>query len=128
MNLLQYLGIQSQSITAKKAVVSVEVSDKLKQPYGIVHGGINTVLAETAASLGANKWLINQKLNQIAIGINITTDHLLPVADGKIKVIATPLKCGHTIQTWLVKEYNHEKLSSTSIVTLANRKKERQSK
>lgn len=123
MNLLEYLGIQSQSVTAKKAIVTVKVSDQLKQPYGIVHGGINTVLAETAASLGANKWLADQKLNQIAIGINITTEHLLPVSNSEIKTIAEPIKCGRTIQTWLVKSYNNNHLSSTSIVTLANREK-----
>lgn len=55
MNLLENLDIQTQSVTANKCVITVKVSDKLKQPYaGIVHGGINAVLAETAASLGAN--------------------------------------------------------------------------
>lgn len=125
MNLLEYLGIQSQSVTAKETIVTVDVTDKLKQPFGIVHGGINTVLAETAASLGANKWLADQNRNQIAIGINITTDHLLPVSKGQIKAVATPLKCGRTIQTWLIKEYNEERLTSTSILTLANRNKEK---
>lgn len=124
MNLLEYLGIQSQSITADEAVVTVKVSDQLKQPYGIVHGGINTVLAETAASLGANQWLADQGCDQIAIGINITTEHLRPVSNGEIKAIATPIKRGHTIQTWQAKEYNDKKLTSTSIITLANRLKQ----
>ena len=44
MNLLENLDIQTQSVTANKCVITVKVSDKLKQPYGIVHDGINAVL------------------------------------------------------------------------------------
>ncbi|WP_076459457.1 PaaI family thioesterase [Limosilactobacillus caccae] len=121
MNLLENLGIHPQSVSATEAIVTVEVTDKLMQPYGVVHGGINATLAETAASLGANKWLAEQNQAQIALGVNITTDHLLPVSNDKIKAVATPLKQGRTLQTWLVKLYNQKRLTSTSIVTLANR-------
>ena len=123
MNLLENLGIHSQSVTADQATITVDVSEKLMQPYGIVHGGINAVLAETAASLAANAWLAQQNREQIAIGININTEHLLPVSSGEIIVKAQPLKRGHTIQTWFVKEFNRSRLTSTSTVTLANRPK-----
>ncbi len=123
MNLLENLGIHSQSVTADQATITVDVSEKLMQPYGIVHGGVNAVLAETAASLAANAWLAQQNREQIAIGININTEHLLPVSSGKIIVKAQPLKRRHTIQTWFVKEFNRSRLTSTSTVTLANRPK-----
>ena len=67
MNLLENLDIQTQLVTASKCIITVKVSDKLKQPYGIVHGGINAVLAETAASLGANQWLADHHQDQIAL-------------------------------------------------------------
>ena len=123
MNLLENLEIQIQSITANQAIITIEVSDKLKQPYGIVHGGINAVLAETAASLGANEWLRAQGQTQIAIGVNLTTQHLRPVVKGTIKTIAKPIKTGRTIQTWEVKEFNENNLISASIVTLMNKKR-----
>lgn len=121
MNLLENLGIQIQSITANQAILTIEVSDNLKQPYGIVHGGINAVLAETAASLGANEWLKAQGQTQIAIGVNLTTEHLRAVVKGIIKTVATPLKTGRTMQTWEVKEFNENKLTSVSVVTLINK-------
>lgn len=123
MNLLKNLNIQTKQVTGDKAVIVIQVSDSIKQPYGIVHGGINAVLAETAASLAANKWLYEQNRGQISIGLSITTEHLLPVSSGEIIAIATPLKRGRTIQNWLVKEFNDDQLTSSSIVTLANRTK-----
>ena len=120
MNLLDNLGIKTESVTASEAKISLPVTDKIKQPFGIVHGGINAVLADTAASLAANKWLESQKLNKISVGVNITTEHLRPVSNGRIQAIATPIKRGKILQTWQVNLFNHEKLTSTSIITLAN--------
>lgn len=120
MNLLENLGIQIQSVTAVQAVITVAVTDQLKQPYGIVHGGINAVLAETAASLGANQWLRDHNQDRIAIGLNINTQHLQPVTSGTIKTIATPIKCGRRTQTWRAEVYNQDQLTSTSTVVLIN--------
>ena len=123
MNLLENLGIQIQSVTADQTVITVAVTDQLKQPYGIVHGGINAVLAETAASLGANQWLRDHDQDQIAIGLNINTQHLQPVTSGTIKTIATPIKCGRRTQTWRAEIYNQDRLTSTSTVVLVNSEK-----
>lgn len=123
MNLLENLGIQIQSVTAVQAVITVAVTDQLKQPYGIVHGGINAVLAETAASLGANQWLRDHNQDRIAIGLNINTQHLQPVTSGTIKTIATPIKCGRRTQTWRAEVYNQDRLTSTSTVVLVNSEK-----
>ena len=49
MNIIELLGLKTTLISAEKTIVSVSVSDKLMQPYGIVHGGVNALLAETAA-------------------------------------------------------------------------------
>ena len=40
MNLLQYLGIKIQTVTANQVIISINVTDQIKQPFGIVHGGI----------------------------------------------------------------------------------------
>lgn len=120
MNLIQYLGVKTQSVTASRVVLSVQVSDQLMQPFGIVHGGINTVLAETAASLGANQWLHEHQPEQVAVGVSVNTQHLRPVSDGQIKVVATPIKCGHQLQVWQATTYNQQHQSSFSTVTLSN--------
>ena len=55
MNLLDYLGIQIEETTATQVRLSLVVTDQHKQPFGLLHGGINAVLIETACSLGANR-------------------------------------------------------------------------
>ena len=36
-----------------KVVVSMPVTDKVKQPFGYLHGGASLALGETACSIGA---------------------------------------------------------------------------
>lgn len=52
--------------------------------------------------------------------MNINTEHLRPVKIGEIRAIAQPLKTGRKFQTWQVNLYNFDKLTSTSMITLAN--------
>lgn len=120
MNLIETLGIKTESCTAEKVILTLAVSDQLKQPYGVVHGGINATLAETAASMGANKWLEKNQSNQIAAGSSISTDHLRSVYSGDLKAFASPLKTGKRLQVWQVKIFNHDLLTSISTVTLVN--------
>lgn len=116
-NLLDLLGIQTVSGSKTNVIISLAVTDLIKQPYGLVHGGINSVLAETAASIGANE---NLDANNHAVGINISTQHLHSVSSGTLIANAVPLHIGQRIQTWQVKVTNDSKLTSTSVVTLAN--------
>lgn len=116
-NLIDLLGIQTVSVTETKVIISLQVTDSTKQPYGIVHGGINSVLAETAASMGANGLLDN---DHYAVGINISTQHLRPISDGKLVATATPLHVGSRIQTWQVEITSTNTITSTSVVTLTN--------
>lgn len=116
MNLLDYLNIQIDAVDAHKTIISTPVTDALKQPYGIVHGGINAVLAETAASLAANAYA---PANYVAVGVNINTNHLRPVVTGHLVATATPISLGKTLQTWQVEIHQQpsDKLTSTSTVT-----------
>ncbi|MCM0599830.1 PaaI family thioesterase [Periweissella fabalis] len=116
MNLLDHLNIHIDAVDAHKTIISVSVTDALKQPYGIVHGGINAVLAETASSLAANAYA---PANLVAVGVNINTNHLRPVVTGQLIATATPISLGRNLQTWQV-EINQKpsnKLTSTSTVT-----------
>ncbi|WP_431815027.1 PaaI family thioesterase [Limosilactobacillus portuensis] len=120
MNLLQYLGIKIQTVTVNQVIISINVTDQLKQPFGIVHGGINATLAETAASLGATAWLTNNDRHQVATGVDINTHHLRAVKTGVLKAVATPLKLGQRIQTWQVQTFNDDQITSNSTVSLLN--------
>ncbi len=119
-DLLTTLGIKTLDVTKTKAIISLPITDSIKQPFGLVHGGVNAVLAETAASLGANQ---NVAEGMAAAGVNISTQHLLPVKSGTLIATATPLHVGNRLQTWQVTITVNDVVTSTSTVTLTSTRK-----
>ncbi|WP_459524811.1 PaaI family thioesterase [Leuconostoc lactis] len=120
MNIIELLGLKTTLLSAEKTIVTVNVTAQLMQPYGLVHGGVNALLAETAASLGANAALPDGK---VAVGVAIDTHHLAPVSQGVLVATATPLNIGHRLQVWTVTihETQTNTLASTSTVTLTTK-------
>lgn len=117
MDLIEYLGIKSIISSKDKVILSLNVTDKVQQPFGVLHGGINSVLAETAASIGANFNLSHGH----AVGVNISTNHLKSVTSGKLTVEATPLRIGKKIQVWQANTFDDKNnLTSNSTITLTN--------
>ena len=117
MDLIEYLEIKSIISSKDKVILSLNVTDKVQQPFGILHGGINSVLAETAASIGANLNLSHGH----AVGVNISTNHLKNVTSGKLTVEATPLRIGKKIQVWQANTFDDKNnLTSNSTITLTN--------
>ena len=101
---------------------SMLVSNKIKQPYGIVHGGANCVLAETLGSISANMVCDPEKFH--AVGLTINTNHVKAVRNGKIKGIAKAIHLGSSTHIWEIKTYNDSNvLSSTTTLTMAIIKK-----
>jgi len=47
------LDIRVEEFSEHSIVLSMPISDATRQPYGLLHGGVSMVLAETAASFHA---------------------------------------------------------------------------
>lgn len=87
------------------------------QPFGLLHGGVSVVLAETAASIGGH---LAAPEGATAVGIEVNANHVRPVREGRVTVTATPLHTGRTTQVWEVKIQNEEeRLVCASRLTLA---------
>jgi 1,4-dihydroxy-2-naphthoyl-CoA hydrolase len=93
------LGIRVDEVSGDRVVAVCPVTPDLHQPYGLVHGGVNAVLAETTASYGAAAWLGDRGGT---FGISNHTDFLRPVREGTLRAEATPLARGRTTQLWQV--------------------------
>ena len=120
MNLLEFLQIQTKECSKDKVILSLQVADYHKQPFGLLHGGINGVLIETACSMGANKHFANDYT--FAVGIDLQVNHLKSVADGNLTIIATPDHIGKSLQIWEGKIYNEQhELTSIGRCTLMNK-------
>ncbi|WEV52900.1 PaaI family thioesterase [Bifidobacterium sp. ESL0704] len=120
MSFANYLGIRQQEISATKVILTLPVTENLLQPFGALHGGVNAVLAEEAASLGA---LARLDKAHVPVGIDVSTHHFRPVSSGTLTATATPDFVGRTTQTWRVEVRMGSKLTSVSTVTLAVRER-----
>jgi len=74
------------------------VSNKVKQPFGIVHGGATATLAETVASIAAWLCVDPEKFNTVGLELNI--NHLRATTEGMLTAIATAIHVGRQTQVW----------------------------
>ena len=96
--LLGALGIEMLEMSEEKVVARMPVDNRTHQPYGILHGGASAALAETVASVGS--FLIAQKSNSIAVGVDLSITHLKSKRHGWVTGLATPRKIGKNIHVW----------------------------
>lgn len=115
MNLLEHLDIQIKQTSPEQVELALMVRDIHKQPFGIMHGGMNGVLIETACSLGANQ---NVKSNEYCVGVDLQVNHLRTVTSGELTIRAIPDKVGRTIQVWQATVYQKEQKIAVGRCTL----------
>jgi uncharacterized protein (TIGR00369 family) len=81
----------------------VPVDERTRQPFGLLHGGVSVVLAETLGSVGAyhaspEGWM--------AVGLDINANHLRAVKTGWVTGTARPVHIGKTTQVWQIDMVN----------------------
>ena len=88
------------------------------QPYGVVHGGANVVLAETLGSV-AGAHVIDMSTTK-CLGQDVNATHLRPVSSGLVLGIAKPIHLGRRSHVWEIRLTNEAgKLTCISKLTLA---------
>ncbi len=116
-SLSDHLGIVYTEIGDDYLKATMPVDARTLQPFGVLHGGSNCVLAESVGSAAANFCIDNTKY--VAVGLDINVNHLRPVKVGSVTGIATPYHLGKSTQVWEIKIFHADKLSSVSRLTLA---------
>jgi 1,4-dihydroxy-2-naphthoyl-CoA hydrolase len=91
------LGVEMLETTSKRVVLRLPVDWKVHQPYGILHGGVSALLAESAASLGA---ALAAGPGKGVVGIELNASHLRSLREGHLTATATPIRVGRTLQVW----------------------------
>ena len=119
--LLKFLGVRVELISAERVVLTMEVTPKVHQYIGIMNGGVSLLLAETAASLGA---VVSSDLSEVTpVGIEINANHLRAVSRGTLRVEAKNVYHGRTLSVWQVEITNERgKLVCVSRCTLSLKK------
>lgn len=111
---LKYTAFDGESLSAE-----LPVSPKVHQPYGLLHGGVNAVLAETVGSLlSALQYSPEDKKG--AVGINIQVNHIKAVREGKVTAKASFLKKGKSVD-YIEIEIRNDKNELTAQATMTNK-------
>lgn len=114
---VSHLGIEFLEVGDDFISARVPVDCRTHQPYGLLHGGVSVVLAETLGSCGAayaapEGWR--------AVGLDINANHLRGVSSGWVTGTARPVHIGRTTQVWQIDLRNDAgQMTCVSRITMA---------
>jgi uncharacterized protein (TIGR00369 family) len=90
---LEYLDAGADEVHAR-----VEVTDAVRQPAGLVHGGVYAAMAESICS--AATWLAVRDDGMAAMGQSNSATFLRPITEGHVNAVARPRHRGRTSWVW----------------------------
>jgi len=93
-------GLEITELSADSVRGLVQVRDELKQPGGLIHGGVYAAMAESLASTGTAAVVMPE--GKIAVGLSNQTSFLRPITQGTICGTATAKHRGRTTWVWEV--------------------------
>jgi uncharacterized protein (TIGR00369 family) len=94
-------GLELLDCSDTEVRARVKVREELKQPAGLVHGGVYAAMAESMASLATAVAVSAQ--GEMAMGLSNNTSFLRPVTEGTVHAHATRLHRGRTTWVWDVR-------------------------
>lgn len=97
-NMLDALDMKVEKEGEGILVMSMPVTDKVKQPFGFLHGGASLALGETACSMGAASLIDTEQY--IPLGLEMNANHISSTTEGTVYASATVIHQGKTIQVW----------------------------
>ena len=114
---VSHLGIEFLEVGDDFIRARVPVDHRTIQPYGLLHGGVSVVLAETLGSCGAAYCAPS---GHRTVGLDINANHLKGVTQGWVTGITRPVHIGRSTQVWQIELRNEAgQLSCVSRITMA---------
>jgi len=112
-----HLGIEFLEVGDDFIRARVPVDHRTRQPYGILHGGVSVVLAETLGSCGAH---YSAPEGDRAVGLDINANHIRSASGGWVIGTARPVHRGRSTQVWQIDLTNEAgELTCVSRITMA---------
>ena len=114
---VSHLGIEFTEIGDDFLRARVPVDARTKQPYGLLHGGVSVVLAETLGSIAAYH---ASPQDHLAVGLDINANHLRAVRSGWVTGTARAVHIGKATQVWQIDMVDDQgKTNCVSRITMA---------
>jgi 1,4-dihydroxy-2-naphthoyl-CoA hydrolase len=116
----RHYGLELLELSDEVVRARVSVRDEIKQPAGLVHGGLYASMAEAMASIATGISVLEQGCT--AMGLSNSTSFLRPVTAGTVHAHATRLHRGRTTWVWDVRfSDDDERLCAVTRMTIAVR-------
>lgn len=114
----QLLGIKAIEINNDNIIAAMPITDNVRQPFGILHGGASVVLAESIGSVASN--LIIDPEKYAGVGLDINANHVRSASEGMLTATCSALHIGKTTHVWDIKMHDdNQKLICISRLTVA---------
>jgi len=91
-------GLELLALSDTEVRGRVQVRDELKQPAGLLHGGVYASIAEALASLAT--YVAVAAHGDVAMGLSNSTSFLRPVTEGSVEALARRKHRGRTTWVW----------------------------
>ena len=112
-----HLGIEFLEVGDDFVRGRVPVDERTHQPYGLLHGGVSVVLAETLGSCGA---VYACKPGTRCVGLDINANHVRGAMAGWVTGITKPVHVGRSTQVWAIEMFDDSgSLTCVSRITMA---------
>ena len=114
---INHLGIEFLEVGDDFLRARVPVDERTRQPFGILHGGVSVVLAETLGSVGA---MYACAEGERVVGLDINANHIRATSSGWVTGTARPVHVGKSTQVWQIDMVNDQgQLTCVSRITMA---------
>jgi 1,4-dihydroxy-2-naphthoyl-CoA hydrolase len=98
----------------------LEVTPRVCQPMGLVHGGVYAAIAESLASFGTGLAVTADA--KVVMGMSNNTTFMRPATEGTLRGLARAIHRGRTTWVWDVEmRDDQDRLCASSRVTIAIR-------
>ena len=115
-----YVGTEWLSLDPEDARSKVAFRDELRQPYGILHGGVYSTLIESLCSVVTAGTVYDE--GKIAMGQSIEVSFMRPISAGHAEVRAVARHRGRTTWIWQAEVLDaEERVCAIAKMTMAVR-------
>jgi 1,4-dihydroxy-2-naphthoyl-CoA hydrolase len=117
-------GLQVDEVGAERASARVPVRDAVKQPLGLVHGGLYATIAESLTSMATARAVYED--GAMATGMSNATSFMRPMTEGTVHALAIRRHRGRTTWVWDVEFTDDQgRLCALTRMTIAVRPRPR---
>ncbi len=94
----ELVGLEYLEVSADEVRARVEVTDDIRQPAGLVHGGVYPAIAESICSSAT--WAAVREDGMNVMGQSNSATFLRPITTGYVNAVGRPRHRGRTTWVW----------------------------